>query len=517
MSDVRVEATTIWELMERRVAATPDATMFVETSGATVTFAGLHEAALHVAAALSDRGVGEASVVSWLLPTRIDAFVLMAALARLGAVQNPLIPLYRHREVSFIVGQAGSRLLLVPTTWRGFDYEAMAREVAGEHGADVIAIADGEPLPAADPGALPPAPRALAPDDQPVRWLFYTSGTTAAPKGVRHTDASVIAATTGIVDAYRITAADRQAVAFPVAHVGGVVWLIGGLITGFTQLLVEAFDPPTTIPAMRQFGITLAGSGTAFHLAYLDAQRNDPSTPLFPEVRAFPGGAAPKPATLHETMKRELGAGVVSSYGLTEAPILSCATPDDPDDKLATTEGRLTRGVTARVVDLEGREVAPGEEGELRVKGPQVFRGYVDDTLDADAFDEEGWFRTGDLGRVDADGFVTITGRLKDVIIRKGETISASEVEDLIFQHPGVRDVAVIGVPDPAAGEHVCAIVVPADATAPPTLDDVTAFLRERRLMTQKLPEQLELLPELPRNSMGKVLKQDLRDRFADA
>jgi cyclohexanecarboxylate-CoA ligase len=510
-----IDGNSIWQLVERRADATPDATMFVETGGATITFARFRESAERVAAGLTARGIDEHGVVSWLLPTSIDAFVMMAALVRLGAVQNPLIPIYRHREVSFIVGQAKSRLLVVPRAWRGFDYTSMAAEVAGQYGVELVVVDEDSPLPEADPDGAP-APRPEVPaDEQPVGWLFYTSGTTADPKGVRHTDASLIAAGRGIVAGYRITAADRQAVAFPVAHIGGVIWLVGGLLTGFTQLLVESFEPATTIPAMRDFDVTLAGSGTAFHLAYLEAQRRDPATPLFPSVRAFPGGAAPKPATLHEAMKRELGgAGVTSSYGLTEAPILSCATPDDPDDKLAATEGRLTPGVVARVVDLDGNDVDAGAEGELRVRGPQLFRGYVDSSLDRDAVDDQGFFRTGDLGRIDAGGFVTITGRLKDVIIRKGETISANEVEDALFQHPDVREVAVVGIGDAASGERVCAVVVPVDASSPLAFDKMTEFLRSQRLMAQKIPEQLETVDELPRNSMGKVLKQELRKRF---
>jgi len=148
------------------------------------------------------------------------------------------------------------------------------------------------------------------------------------------------------------------------------------------------------------------------------------------------------------------------------------------------------------------------------VRGPQLFRGYVDSSLDRDAVDDQGFFRTGDLGRIDAGGFVTITGRLKDVIIRKGETISANEVEDALFQHPDVREVAVVGIGDAASGERVCAVVVPVDASSPLAFDKMTEFLRSQRLMVQKIPEQLETVDELPRNSMGKVLKHELRKRF---
>jgi len=155
-----------------------------------------------------------------------------------------------------------------------------------------------------------------------------------------------------------------------------------------------------------------------------------------------------------------------------------------------------------------------GEEGEFRVKGPQLCVGYLDPSLDEEAFDEEGFFRTGDLGYLDAEGYLVVTGRLKDVIIRKGENISAKEIEDLLYDHPGVRDVAVVGLPDPETGERACAVVVPAEGSKPPALEELTAWLRERGLMTQKLPERLELVDALPRNPTGKVLKHELRQRF---
>lgn len=508
----RVDGLALWQLVERRADATPDALMFEDDDGRTITFGAFRDEATRVAARVAGLGAGPDDTVSWLLPTRIDAFLLAAALARLGAVQNPLLPIYRERELRFIVGQAQPRLVVTLGSVRGVDYETMVRDATRDTGADVFVVDDGG-LPIGDPSTLPPLPEVLEPDAQPVRWLFYTSGTTADPKGVRHADAGVIAAARAIVDTIEIDERDRHAVVFPVAHLGGPLWLVAGLMTGLGQLLVPAFDPQTTIPRLRDFGVTLAGAGTAFHLMYLEAQRARRDVPLFPAVRAFPGGAAPKPAGLHETMKGELGGvGIVSSYGLTEAPIIAACTVHDPDEKLASTEGRATAGVAFRVVGDDGKDVTAGEEGELRVRGPQLFRGYVNASLDRDAFDDEGWFRTGDLARLD-DGYVTITGRLKDVIIRKGENISASEVEDALFAHPLVRDAAVIGLPDERSGERVCAVVV-TDAGSALTLDDVTAFLSERGLMRQKLPEQLEQVDELPRNSMGKVLKQDLRKRF---
>jgi acyl-CoA synthetase (AMP-forming)/AMP-acid ligase II len=236
---------------------------------------------------------------------------------------------------------------------------------------------------------------------------------------------------------------------------------------------------------------------------------------LFPAVRAFPGGGAAKPPELHREIRREMGgAGIVSGYGLTECPIVVMNSIRDPDDKLAHSEGRATPGVRIKVVRSDGTLAAAGEEGEIRVRGPQLCLGYLDPTLNAAAFDEQGFFLTGDLGQLDAAGFLSITGRLKDVIIRKGENISAKEIEDLLYRHPKVRDAAVVGLPDPRSGERACAVVVCGEDRL--GFDEMVGFLREQKLMLQKIPEQLEVVDELPRNPTGKVLKHELRQRFAD-
>jgi acyl-CoA synthetase (AMP-forming)/AMP-acid ligase II len=237
---------------------------------------------------------------------------------------------------------------------------------------------------------------------------------------------------------------------------------------------------------------------------------------LFPNARAFPGGGAPKPPQLHFDVRETMGAPIVSGYGLTECPVLAMNSVDDPDEKLAETEGRASpEGTKIKVVQSDGAQAPAGEEGEIRVLAPQQCLGYLDESLNAAAFDDEGYFRTGDLGVVDAEGFVTITGRLKDVIIRKGENISAKEVEDLLYQHPDVADVAVSGLPDPRTGERACAVVAWKAARDPLELSAVAAFLQEQGLMVQKIPEQLEPVDEIPRNPTGKILKHELQKRFA--
>jgi acyl-CoA synthetase (AMP-forming)/AMP-acid ligase II len=513
-----IEGGSLWQLIERRAQATPDALFAVDENDRELSFAEYRFRAERCAAGLARSGVVEGSRVSWQLPTTLESMVLAAALARLGAVQNPILPIYREREVGFAVGQCGTRILAVPSRFRRFDYAAMARGIAAEHSGLGVLIVD-DSLPDGDPASLPPPPPATAAADAPIRWIFYSSGTTADPKGALHTDLSIMAAFGAMAERLELREDDRVALVFPFTHIGGIGWLVIGLVAGCAHIAIRAFDPKASVDVLVRHGVTQATAGTVFHQAYLAAQRERGGGRLFPKLRSFPGGGAPKPPQLHTDIKREMGgAGIVSGYGLTECPVLAMASPRDPDDKLAHTEGRANPPETQiRVVTLDGAVAAPGVEGEIRVMGPQLCKGYLDASLDRDAFDEEGFFRTGDLGCVDAEGYVAITGRLKDVIIRKGENVSAREVEDLLYRHPKVEDVGVIGLPDPASGERVCAVVACKDASDPLGFDEMSEFLRDQGLMLQKVPEQLEIVAELPRNPTGKILKHELRERYASA
>jgi non-ribosomal peptide synthetase component E (peptide arylation enzyme) len=209
------------------------------------------------------------------------------------------------------------------------------------------------------------------------------------------------------------------------------------------------------------------------------------------------------------------GVGILSGYGSTEAPILTMGGINDPSEKLAMTEGRAALNeVDIRVVGGDEEVLDRGQAGELRIRAPQLFRGYVDADLDEPAFDENGYFRTGDLGLIDQDGYLIVTGRLKDIIIRKGENIPAGEVENLLHAHPKVLDVAVIGLPDPTTGERCCAVVTCGDAEGAIRFDEMKTFLIDQGLMIQRVPEQLEIVDVIPRNATGKIAKHDLRERF---
>jgi acyl-CoA synthetase (AMP-forming)/AMP-acid ligase II len=222
------------------------------------------------------------------------------------------------------------------------------------------------------------------------------------------------------------------------------------------------------------------------------------------------------PPEIFDEVQRELGVRVCHGYGMTEIPMICQGSPRDTDEQLRHTVGAPVYGAEIRIVTDKETEATPGEDGEVRVKGPMVCAGYTDAERTAEVFDADGWFRTGDLGHVRPDGHIVLTGRLKDVIIRKGENISAREIEDLLYAHPQVADVAVVGLPDRERGERVCAVIEPPEGADGPSLEDVAAYLRDAGLMTQKIPEQVEVVERLPRNeTLHKILKYKLRDELA--
>ncbi len=495
------QARTVWGLVEQAARDRPHDLVLADDHARSLTLSAFRSAGERVAAGLHERGLRPGHVVSWQLPTTLESAVLMVACARLGVIQNPIIPILREREVAAITSQVHTQLFIVPEVWRGFRHGGLARSLGVP---DVLALDWEAPpagelrLPAGDAATLPPSPASA----HECRWLYYSSGTTAEPKGARHTDATLIASSNGMVGQLGIGAGDVYPIAWPITHIGGIAMLSSVLRAGGTLVLFDTFDPVQTPLRMAAHNPTILGSAAPFFRAYLAAQRDHGAEPLFPSLRICTGGGAAIPVEVNREIIEVLGVpGVAISWGLTEFPVATGESPGDGD--LGTTVGRPADGVQVRAVD-----------GELRLKGPQCFLGYIDPALDAAAFDEEGWFRTGDLGVVDETGRTSVDGRLKDVIIRNAENVSALEVEDVLAQHPAISDVAVVGIPDPRTGERVCAVVVlgPADSTAAElSLADLVEHCRTMGLARQKIPEQLMVVDALPRTPMGKILKTDLR------
>ncbi|MFF8598823.1 class I adenylate-forming enzyme family protein [Streptomyces sp. NPDC015232] len=489
---------TLWELVERRAALSPGRPVLLQ-GDRVLTFGALRDRAERVAAGLYGMGVRAGSVVAWQLPTRIETAVLSFALARLGAVQTPVIPFYRDKEVGFALRESGAEFFAVPGVWRGFDHVEMARRL-GARG--IFEAYEPELMPEGDPAVLPPPPA----DGTAVRWIYWTSGTTSDPKGVLHTDRSLIAGGSCLAHALHLSERDVGSMAFPYAHIAGPDYTVMLLLYGFPAVMFEQFALPEALAEYRRHGVTVAGGSTAFYSMFLAEQRKRPDEPIIPTLRLLAGGGAPKPPEIYHAVRKELGCQLTHGYGMTEVPMITMGDPGDTAENLATTEGRPPAGMEIRIAG----------NGEVRLRGEAVCRGYLDPAQTAAAFDEDGFLITGDLGHLTPGGHLVLTGRLKDVIIRKGENISAKEIEDLLHAHPGVGDAAVIGLPDPERGERVCAVVEQPPGAAPLTLAEVTAFLREAGLSVFKLPEQLELVDALPRNeTLRKVLKYKLRERYA--
>ncbi|MGQ4377838.1 class I adenylate-forming enzyme family protein [Streptomyces sp. SAS_267] len=499
-------ARTLWELVDRRADLTPDRPVLLQ-GDRSLTFGELRDRAERVAAGLHDKGVRPGTVVAWQLPTRIETALLSFALARVGAVQSPVIPFYRDREVGFALRESKAEYVAVPGEWRGFDHTAMAHRLDAKNVFEAY-----DDLPDGDPAVLPDPPS----DGTRVRWIYWTSGTTSDPKGVLHTDRSLIAGGSCLAHALRLSESDVGSMAFPYAHIAGPDYTVMLLLYGFPAVMFEHFALPAALEEYRRHGVTVAGGSTAFYSMFLAEQRKRPGEPVVPTLRLLAGGGAPKPPEVYHSVVREMGVQLTHGYGMTEVPMITMGAPDDTAENLATTEGRPPRGMEIRIVDAAGAARPCGADGDVRLRGEAVCQGYLDPEQTAEAFDADGFLITGDVGHLTGSGHLVLTGRVKDIIIRKGENISAKEIEDLLHRHPAVGDAAVIGLPDAERGERVCAVVEQPPDAPELTLAAVTSYLRGEGLSVHKLPEQLEVVDALPRNeTLRKVLKYRLRERFS--
>jgi acyl-CoA synthetase (AMP-forming)/AMP-acid ligase II len=509
-------------MLADRVRQTPDRVFMIEgrrEGGRSYTFRDLLERGEHFAVALRRVGIGAGDVVSWQLPNWFEAAALAAALDRIDAVSNPIITIYRERELIFVCRQARSRALVVPGVVRGVDHRELARAVRDaapdlEHVLTVRADPD-EGMRAleglAEPPVTPLPPSARGPHD--VSMLFYTSGTTADPKGVLHTPSTLGSIIRFQAALHHPSADDRSLLQFPLTHIGGIVMFVMLPIAhGSSTVFMDGFDPELAVDLIERHHVTSAGGPPAILQAMFAAPNFSPAKVR--SVRTSGAGAADvSPELMRETKERFDGALVHRSYGMTECPMFTSGARGDPEEKRFATDGRPVPGGIARLVDPAGHPVGADVEGELEIYGPQLCVGYLDPALNA-AFTPDGFLRTGDLAVIDEAGYLRITGRRKDVIIRKGENLSAKGIEDELAAHPKVADVAVIGVPDPQSGERVCACVVLRPGAEALTLAEIRVFMEDRGVMRQKIPEQLELVVELPRNATGKVRKDELRARW---
>ncbi len=447
-------------------------------------------------------------VVSWQVPNWWEAAVLHHAAVRIGAISNPLPMALREREMRSILSEARPSVLVIPHTYRDFDHLALARRVQAELGIRAIVLVRASPQPRtfdltkllATP--VPSGPPPMPDDPTQVALLLYTSGTTSNPKGVQHTHESLLCEVDSFTDIHALTPEDRNLGGAPLGHVAGLVYgVLAPFAIGSSTALLERWDPTQAISLIERERVTFMTGPPTFLLGLAQhAAGRDVAS-----FRLFSTGGASIPAAAVREAGEVLGCVVKRAYGSTELPTLTGSRVEDAEHVRLESDGRPLGGAEIRIVNAAG-DAPRGQEGEIVARSPEMFVGYH--KAPNPGTDAEGWFATGDVGLIDGDGLLHVTGRIKDIIIRGGENISAAELEDLIQAHPAVAEVAVVGVPDARLGERACAVVV---AVSSLTLEDLAAFLIERGIAKHKLPERLELREELPKTESGKVRKDALR------
>lgn len=482
-----------------------------------VTLDRLYRDALRLAGGMSELGVSVGTRVAVWVPNWVEGALASQAIAMLGATIVPIVHIYGPKEVGFILRQSGAEVLIMPREWRTIDYVERFEAVTDTPRLRHVVMIGGE----GPRGSIPwemlatsdPISNVPSADPDDVCLLIYTSGTTAEPKGVQHTTNTLRAE----IDAASVVSGDEMLggvglTAFPAGHIAGVLGVLRIFLRGGTSLLLDAWDADLVARLVDEFRVEATAGAPFFLTTMLDAAAHGGHD--LSSLRSYLVGAASVPSALVERADA-LGIPVYRAYGSSEHPTISAGYPTDPIAKRAGTDGHLTPGTEVRLLDDDDREVPLGHDGEIVTRGPELFVGYTDVSLDESSFLPGGWFRTGDIGRLDAEGYLTITDRKKDVIIRGGENIASKEVEDILATYPGVVEVAAVGRPDERYGERV-AVFVNLASGADLTLADVQAHFAAAGVARQKTPEHLEVVDEFPRGMSGKIRKVDLRARLRE-
>lgn len=490
---------TLADSLRDAARVTPERTVLVD-GDTRLTCRDLHRESTTLAQTLLAR-MPAGSVVSFMLPNWHEAAVIYLAATVAGMVVNPILPSLRDRELQFILSDADTRAIFIPSTFGNHDYGAMLSRVAAEMASPPeVVVLRGEAGPHTSfSSLLGEGAAAVSPvlDPDTVRMILYTSGTTGRPKGVLHSHNSIHALISQLGEHWRVADGDRFLVPSPIAHIGGSIYAFEcPLLLGTTAVLMERWDPDKAVSLMLDERSTHMAGATPFLEGLLAAAER--ADTRLPDLKVFIcGGASVPPSLIRRAADYFETAAVTRVYGSTEVPVTTVGSLDDIDHA-ADTDGRA--GIAdIRLVD-----------GEICARGPQMLVGYLHPADETASFDDEGYFRTGDLGRWVDDGYLVVTGRAKDIIIRNGENISPKEVEDVLIGHPGIAEIAVVGVPDDRTGERACAVIVASDQRAP-DLDDLADLLISEGFAKFKIPEQIVIWDALPKNDAGKILKHQIR------
>jgi non-ribosomal peptide synthetase component E (peptide arylation enzyme) len=513
---------TLADAFDIALERTPDKLLVVTDTGVRLTYREVADQVARLETSLRALGIGHGDVISVQLPNRAEFVVIHLAATRVGAVTNPLLPLYRAKELRYILGFAATKLVFIPGRYRNFDYPALYGELAGalpllDH---VCVVGEGGPpdmLRFADLLEAPPSPpQAVEVDGNDTTILLFTSGTEASPKGVIHTHNTLMYGNITMPPLLGLTSDEVIWAVSPIAHAAGLEWGVRqAIVLGGTVVLQDQWDVEAALDLIEREGCTFSTAATAFPAMLLDSPsigERDLS-----RFRTFLCGGAAIPSTLGAAMMARLGCNLIPCWGMSECFAATMGAPADPADKRWGTDGRALPGSEIAIFDeTRTRQLPAGQEGEIATRGPHVCLGYFNDPeRTAETFSDDGWLFSNDLGTLDENGYLRVVGRKKDIINRGGLKISAGEIEELLARDPRVRAVAVIAVPDAKLGEKSCACIIPSDAGIP-TLDDLVATLKDCGIANYKLPEYLAVLDAFPTTPTGKTQKFKLREGLLD-
>lgn len=477
-----------------------------------------------MAGAFLANGIQPGDVVSFQLPNWGEAVVIYKALQMIGAIANPITPIYRKKELEYILSHAKSKMIFIPNRFRNYNYLEMVRKLENADALEKIVIIDryyDEPQLHSykettyssfiESGLINEDVFPI--NEEIISLLIFTSGTTSDPKGVLMSHNTL----NSQIDRYELTfnlQPDDVILALgSFGHVSGLnVGVEVPLRLGCKTVHQVIWEPKEAINLIIDEGVTWALGATPFlkgllsEFQKLDQKRKDQL-----RLKHFICGGADIPPDLIYEAQRTFNCFVGRTYGASEAGSVTLTNINDTYQKAATTEGKLHEMKKVKIVNDDGEELPIGMIGEIAVKGPDRFLGYLQPEFNEDSFTEDGWFLTGDLGVIDEDDYLEIKARKKDIIIRGGENISVKEVEDILYQHPSIANVAIVAMPDVLMGEKACAYVVLNERTTF-SFEEMTRFLTEKEIARQKFPERLEVIEELPMNANGKIQKFKLRE-----
>ena len=501
---------------------------------------------------LIDFGVSKGEAVAYQFPNCGEFVVISLAILKVGAICCPIIPIFREREIAFVLRSSKARLYLIPDRYKDRNLMAEKSEMFSSDIArqfrvhDVIVITGHDTSYINHPDAADPSLHVDGSGSN-VKWhyfnsvsdlveaqssgeentrspgvvsvemlaqLLFTSGTSGEPKGVLQKMETLNRAAIMEINHLGLDCQDRVFVPSPLAHQTGFLygmWI--SLILGVPQILQAVWDGTTALEYMGRWKVTFVQAATPFLFDLVAACKDSGTIPG--DLRIFVATGAAVPRALAEHATGVLGAAVCGAWGSTETCLGALSSPFDEPSKAWGTDGRPLEGIRLRISDKEGNILPSGEEGQLEVFSPCTFVGYLDHPdWTMEVMTEDGWYRSGDLAVIDEAGFLHLKGRIKDVINRGGEKIPVGEIEELLYSHPSVKDVAIVAMPDQRLGERACAFVV-----APKNefdFESMQNYLEGLKVAKQYWPERLEILEFLPRNATGKVKKFELRARIRE-